>query len=388
MPKGNSYDSIPGGLQGTEEFIIFTSTDTYNCTLDEVITFIQSENVFEPANDNIQSHISSTSNPHSVTKEQLGLNNVTNVNTTDPTNIIWTSSNRTVTDTQINAWNAKQDALGFTPENVANKSNDISTDRSSTTKYPSVKAFADYVDTLATGSMKRCGLWDASSNTFPATGGSGTGGAVKANDFWIISVAGSPGGHAIQIGDFIIANIDTPGQTDTNWDKLNTNISYAPEDSANKVTSISGSSTNTQYPSAKLLYDQLVLKANLSGAAFTGDISSTGKYTGRIGRNIQTVTNTTIFTHNCENYQGGKITAQSGDLTMANPTGTAMDGEQFIMRIKSTGGGSRTITWGSDFANCGGFMTTTTVDGKWHTIGFIYSTTDSKWYCVSSILQP
>jgi hypothetical protein len=235
--------------------------------------------------------------------------------------------------------------------------------------------------------MKRCGLWDASSNTFPATGGSGTGGAVKANDFWIISVAGSPGGHAIQIGDFIIANIDTPGQTDTNWDKLNTNISYAPEDSANKVTSISGSSTNTQYPSAKLLYDQLVLKANLSGAAFTGDISSTGKYTGRIGRNIQSATSAATFTHNCESYQAGKLTAQAGALTMANPTGTALDGEQFIMRIKDNGT-SQTITWESNYASCGGVLPVNTVISKWHTIGFIYSTTDSKWYCVSAIVQP
>ena len=32
------------------------------------------------------------------------------------------------------------------------------------------------------------------------------------------------------------------------------------EDTSNKVTSISSSSTNTQYPSAKLLYDQLALK--------------------------------------------------------------------------------------------------------------------------------
>lgn len=35
--------------------------------------------------------------------------------------------------------------------------------------------------------------------------------------------------------------------------------------SANLVTSISGSSTDVQYPSAKLLYDQLLLKANLAG---------------------------------------------------------------------------------------------------------------------------
>ena len=37
-------------------------------------------------------------------------------------------------------------------------------------------------------------------------------------------------------------------------------LGYTPENISNKVTSISSSSTNTQYPSAKLVYDQLAGK--------------------------------------------------------------------------------------------------------------------------------
>jgi hypothetical protein len=44
-------------------------------------------------------------------------------------------------------------------------------------------------------------------------------------------------------------------------------LTYTPENVANKVTSISGSSTDTQYTSAKLLYDQLLAK--LATAAMT-----------------------------------------------------------------------------------------------------------------------
>lgn len=44
---------------------------------------------------------------------------------------------------------------------------------------------------------------------------------------------------------------------------MNGNISYVPEDVANKVTSLSGASTDTQYPSAKLTYDQLATKQPL-----------------------------------------------------------------------------------------------------------------------------
>ncbi len=47
------------------------------------------------------------------------------------------------------------------------------------------------------------------------------------------------------------------------------------EDSSNKVTSLSSASTNTQYPSAKLVYDQLALKENLANKVTSVDENST-----------------------------------------------------------------------------------------------------------------
>lgn len=52
--------------------------------------------------------------------------------------------------------------IGFTPENIANKSNDIATDAASTIKYPSVKAIKDYVDLLVAGLLNYRGTYDAS----------------------------------------------------------------------------------------------------------------------------------------------------------------------------------------------------------------------------------
>ena len=43
------------------------------------------------------------------------------------------------------ALNAKQDSLGFTPENTSNKSTSVPTDSASSTKYPTVKAVFDWV---------------------------------------------------------------------------------------------------------------------------------------------------------------------------------------------------------------------------------------------------
>ena len=50
-------------------------------------------------------------------------------------------------------------------------------------------------------------------------------------------------------------------------------LGYVAEDSANKVTSLSSSSTSTQYPSAKAVYDNLALKANANNPTFTGSVN-------------------------------------------------------------------------------------------------------------------
>lgn len=57
--------------------------------------------------------------------------------------------------------------------------------------------------------------------------------------------------------------------TISSWHKFWTDANFdqsTKEDKSNKVTSISSGSTDTQYPSAKLLYDQLALKAPTSGS--------------------------------------------------------------------------------------------------------------------------
>lgn len=61
------------------------------------------------------------------------------------------------------------------------------------------------------------GVYNASVNTFPASGGSGTAGAIKKGDIWTASAPGTLGGEVVDIGDGIRAVVDTPGQTAANW---------------------------------------------------------------------------------------------------------------------------------------------------------------------------
>jgi hypothetical protein len=66
------------------------------------------------------------------------------------------------------------------------------------------------------------GNYDASTNLFPATGGSGSAGAILKGDLWRISVAGTLGGVSVVANDTVRAIVDTPGQTSGNWAILQT----------------------------------------------------------------------------------------------------------------------------------------------------------------------
>lgn len=82
---------------------------------------------------------------------------------------------------------------------------------------------------------------------------------------------------AVQIGDSIISNVDTPGQTAGNWNILNSNISYVPEDVANKATTMTGNTaSNTLYLTAKAIYDWVTTLLLASLTAKTTPVNADG----------------------------------------------------------------------------------------------------------------
>lgn len=94
-----------------------------------------------------------------------------------------------------------------------------------------------YADGLVVGLLDDRGNYNASGNVWPSTGGSGTAGAINKGDVWVISVAGTLGGTAVEIGDVIRALSDAPGQTAANWVVTERNLGFVPENSANKDAS-------------------------------------------------------------------------------------------------------------------------------------------------------
>jgi len=92
-----------------------------------------------------------------------------------------------------------------------------------------------YADGLVVGLWDDRGSYDpTATSTYPASGGSGTAGAILKGDIWTISVAGTIAGITVQPGDLVRALVNTPGTTPANWSISETNIGYVPENVASK----------------------------------------------------------------------------------------------------------------------------------------------------------
>lgn len=130
---------------------------------------------------------------------------------------------------------------------------------------------------------------------------------------------------------------------------------------------------------------------SLSGnAAVGGTLGVTGVTTlnnvtlnGRTAPSVQTMTSGATLTPNAASYSIAECTALDTNTTIANPTGSPVNGQVMVIRLKDNGT-ARTIAWGTDYSNISGLDTlTTTVISKWHVVCCMYSTVASKWQVVS-----
>jgi len=77
------------------------------------------------------------------------------------------------------------------------------------------------------------------------------------------------------------------------------------------------------------------------------------------------------------------ITAQSEALTIGAPTGSPVEGQKLIIRIKDDGS-ARAITFNAIFRALGVTLPTTTVASKITYLGLVYNSTDTKWDVVAT----
>jgi hypothetical protein len=118
-----------------------------------------------------------------------------------------------------------------------------------------------------------------------------------------------------------------------------------------------------------------------SAADSSTKIATTAFVAGAKAPNVQPVTSAATVTPTFSNDLVD-ITAQAAGLTLANPTGTAVNGWGIVVRIKDNGS-PQTIAYGTQYAAIGLAKPTTTVAGKVLNIGMIYNANLTRWEIVS-----
>lgn len=123
----------------------------------------------------------------------------------------------TLTITPINRGTVPNDGTGDTAYDAAGKINDNFTSVADEL-VANLAASNTYADNLVIGLWDDRGNFDASTNLFPTTGGSGAAGAILKGDIWLISIPATSGALVgYPVGSSVRALSDAPGQTLTNW---------------------------------------------------------------------------------------------------------------------------------------------------------------------------
>jgi hypothetical protein len=210
----------------------------------------------------------------------------------------------------------------------------------------------------------------------------------------VISVAGSTGGSGTSgtAGSSGAAGATgtsgTRGTSGTSGTGFNT-ISQAAQA---RVLTANFTSPNSAIAQPNLMFDGNIFRVTGSAViSSTVDISgnttvtSNGSaYTGRYNPRSFTTTSTTTLTPNINTEEICSLTAQATTLTIANPTGTAVNGQKLIIRLTDNGT-ARTITWGNAYRFSTALTAPSLTSGGSLTLylGFMYNSTAAKWDCIA-----
>jgi hypothetical protein len=122
-----------------------------------------------------------------------------------------------------------------------------------------------------------------------------------------------------------------------------------------------------------------------TGGTSTQFLMADGSVSTSMNPRVQTVTSSATVTATSTN-DIVTITAQAVGLTLANPTGTFVEGQSLIIRIKDNGT-ARSIAYGTNFRAIGVTAPTTTTANKTTYIGCIYNSTDTKFDIVGTCTE-
>ena len=117
-----------------------------------------------------------------------------------------------------------------------------------------------------------------------------------------------------------------------------------------------------------------------SGKVLTSDASGNGSWASPAtpAPRVSSTASGSSLTPDASSYDMYAYTALAANLTINAPTGSPVDGQRMLFRIKDNGT-SRTLTWNAIFRNIGVTVPTATVVSKTLYVGVIYNAADTKW---------
>ena len=148
----------------------------------------------------------------------------------------------------------------------------------SSTTLATSAAIKTYIDANVGSLGNLEGAWDASSGSFPV--GSSPVAGTKAGDYWYVSVAGTTGGVAFNVGDVIVAKINSASTSSaSDWIQLEVNRDQATETAIGLAEIATQTEVNTGTDDQRIV-TPLKLKTLLD--------NRTGGYAANIGNGTAT----------------------------------------------------------------------------------------------------
>lgn len=240
------------------------------------------------------------------------------------------STHRLVTDGEKSTWNGKQDALGYTPENIATKG--------VANGYCGLDSGAKVpLNNLPSTLLKYQGTWNANTNSPTLTSPDLT----KISYVYNVGTAGTQFGIAFKLGDWLIYN-----------------ASGVPEKSDNSDDVVS---VNGKTGIVNLTKSDIGL-GNVDNTSDANKPISTATQTALNLKSdkpiIQTLTDGASIAWNMANGGIGTVTL-AGNRAMANPSNIVAGGRYTLIVTQDTTG-TRTLTYGSYFKFPGAITPTLT----------------------------